>query len=148
MTPQDHYFNSGIWGTLEEKVRNWSRKTGATVGTDTLYVVTGCYVGAANRKVKDNKGKSVTVPEAYFKALLRYKNNNEIGHKGYMGCAFWFENANKYGSKITKDMSMSLSKLEEKLGYKLFVNLESKVGAETYKEIKDEEPSTVSWWWN
>ena len=148
MTPQDHYFNSGIWGTLEEKVRNWSRKTGATVGTDTLYVVTGCYVGSANRKVKDNKGKSVTVPEAYFKALLRYKNNNEIGHKGYMGCAFWFENANKYGSKITKDMSMSLSKLEEKLGYKLFVNLESKVGAETYKEIKDEEPSTVSWWWN
>ncbi|MBR7004542.1 MAG: DNA/RNA non-specific endonuclease [Bacteroidales bacterium] len=148
MTPQNHDFNGGTWAILEGKVRDWSRKTGATAGTDTLYVLTGCVVGSSTHKAYDNKGKAVTVPQYYFKALLRYKNNNDVGHKGYMGCAFWFENANKYGSKITKDMSMSLSKLEEKLGYKLFVNLESKVGAETYKEIKDEEPSTVSWWWN
>ena len=148
MTPQDYNFNGGTWANLENLVRTWSKKTGATTGTDTLYVVTGCYVGAATRTAKDNKGKSVTVPEAYFKALLRYRNNDAVGHKGFMGCAFWFENADKYSSKISKDMSMSLSKLEEKLGYKLFVNLEAKVGAETYKEIKDEDPSTVSWWWN
>ena len=37
--------------------------------------------------------------------------------------------------------------LEKKLGYKLFVNLEKKVGAETYKQIKEENPATVSWWW-
>ena len=148
MTPQDYNFNGGTWANLENLVRTWSKKTGATTGTDTLYVVTGCYVGAATKKAKDNKGKSVTVPEAYFKALLRYRNNDAVGHKGFMGCAFWFENADKYSSKISKDMSMSLSKLEEKLGYKLFVNLEAKVGAETYKEIKDEDPSTVSWWWN
>ena len=148
MTPQDYNFNGGTWANLENLVRTWSKKTGATTGTDTLYVVTGCYVGAATKKAKDNKGKSVTVPEAYFKALLRYRNNDAVGHKGFMGCAFWFENADKYSSKISKDMSMSLSKLEEKLGYKLFVNLEAKVGSETYKEIKDEDPSTVSWWWN
>jgi DNA/RNA endonuclease G (NUC1) len=148
MTPQDYDFNGGTWANLENKVRAWARKTGATAGTDTLYVVTGCYVGSSTRKAKDNKGKSVTVPEAYFKALLRYRNNDAVGHKGFMGCAFWFENANKYGSKISKDMSMSLSKLEEKLGYKLFVNLEAMVGTETYKQIKDEDPSTVSWWWN
>ena len=148
MTPQDYDFNGGTWANLENKVRVWAKKTGVTAGTDTLYVVTGCYVGNSTKKAKDNKGKSVAVPQYYFKALLRYRNNADVGHKGYMGCAFWFENANKYGSKISKDMSMSLSKLEEKLGYKLFVNLEAKVGAETYKEIKDEDPSTVSWWWN
>ena len=168
MTPQEYNFNGGIWATLEGKVRSWARKTGATAGTDTLYVVTGCFVGSNPDKTYDNEyhgyvileeldnkkvfidhnSLAVAVPKYYFKALLRYRNNADVGHKGYMGCAFWFENANKYGSKISKDMSMSLSKLEEKLGYKLFVNLEAKVGAETYKEIKDEDPSTVSWWWN
>lgn len=150
MTPQNHVFNGGIWGNLEVKVRNWARKTGATAGTDTLYVLTGCVIGSSTQKAYDNKGKAVSVPQYYFKALLRYKNNNNVGHKGFMACAFWFENSNKYGndSKVTKDMSLSISDLEKKLGYKLFVNLEQKVGSETYKKIKDEDPSTVAWWWN
>jgi hypothetical protein len=44
-------------------------------------------------------------------------------------------------------MSMSISDLEKKLGYGLFVNLTDKVDAATAKKIKDENPSTVSWWW-
>ena len=148
MTPQDYDFNGGIWANLENQVRTWAKKTGAVAGTDTLYVVTGCYIGKSGKKSYDNKGKAVTVPEGYFKALLRYKNNPEVGHDGFMACAFYFENANKYGTKVSKDLSMSISKLEEKLGYKLFVNLEQKVGSETYKKIKDEDPSTVPWWWN
>ncbi len=147
MTPQDYNFNGGIWAILEGKVRDWSRKTGPTAGTDTLYVVTGCFVGKSTIKSYDNHGKAVAVPEGYFKALLRYKNNESVGHKGFMACAFYFENANKYGSKITKEMSLSVADLEKKLGYKLFVNLEKKVGAETYKQIKEENPATVSWWW-
>lgn len=147
MTPQDGKFNGGIWLLLEDKVRYWSRKTGATAGTDTLYVVTGCFVGSSTKTVKDNDGKAVAVPEGYFKALLRYKNSESVGHKGFMACAFYFENENKYGSKINKELSMSVADLEKKLGYKLFVNLEAKVGAETYKAIKEENPATVSWWW-
>lgn len=148
MTPQNHNFNSGTWEKLESKVREWSRKTGATAGTDTLYVVTGCVVGSSTNKAYDNRGKAVAVPQYYFKALLRYKNSTSVGHKGFMACAFWFENANKYASSISKNMSISVAELEKKLGYKLFVNLEQKVGAETYKQIKEEDPSTVSWWWN
>ena len=147
MTPQDYDFNGGIWAVLEGKVRDWARKTGAATGTDTLYVVTGCYIGNSTRKALDNNGKAVAVPEGYFKALLRYKNSESVGHKGFMACAFYFENENKYGSKISKDLSMSVADLEKKLGYKLFVNLEAKVGAETYKAIKEENPATVSWWW-
>lgn len=147
MTPQEYDFNGGTWANLEGKVREWAKKTGATSGTDTLYVVTGCYIGKSVRKSFDNAGKAVTVPEGYFKALLRYKKNEAVGHKGFMACAFYLENENKYGSKITKDMSMSIADLEKKLGYKLFVNLESKVGADTYKKIKEEDPATVNWWW-
>ena len=147
MTPQDYNFNGGTWANLENLVRTWSKRTGATAGTDTLYVVTGCYIGKSTRKAYDNKGKAVAVPESYFKALLRYKNNDSVGHKGFMACAFWFDNANKYESKISKSMSMSVADLEKKLGYKLFVNLEQKVGAETYKQIKEEDPATVTWWW-
>ncbi len=36
MTPQLATFNSGAWGTLENRVRGW-------MCADTLYVVTGCY---------------------------------------------------------------------------------------------------------
>ena len=147
MTPQNHEFNGGIWVNLESQVRTWSKKTGAIAGTDTLYVVTGCFVGESTIKAYDNHGKAVAVPEGYFKALLRYKNSDSVGHKGFMACAFYFENENKYGAKISKDLSMSVADLEKKLGYKLFVNLEKKVGAETYKQIKEENPATVSWWW-
>ena len=108
MTPQDYDFNGGIWAVLEGKVRDWARKTGAATGTDTLYVVTGCYIGNSTRKAFDNNGKAVAVPEGYFKALLRYKNSESVGHKGFMACAFYFENENKYGSKINKDLSMSV----------------------------------------
>lgn len=147
MTPQDYNFNGGTWANLETQVRAWARKTGATAGTDTLYVVTGCTLGASPTTVRDNVGKAVAVPEGYFKALLRYKKDASVGHKGYMGCAFWFENKDKYASKITKDMSISLSDLEKIVGYKLFVNLDAAVGAETAKAIRDEKPATVSWWW-
>jgi DNA/RNA endonuclease G (NUC1) len=147
MTPQDYSFNGGTWANLETQVRAWARKTGATAGTDTLYVVTGCTLGASPTTVRDNAGKAVAVPEGYFKALLRYKKDASVGHKGYMGCAFWFENKDKYASKITKDMSISLSDLEKIVGYKLFVNLDAAVGAETAKAIRDEKQATVSWWW-
>ncbi len=147
MTPQDYDFNGGIWANLENQVRTWAKKTGTTAGTDTLYVVTGCFIGNSTRKARDNAGKAVAIPEAYFKALLRYKNNESVGHKGFMACAFWMENENKYGSKITKELSLSIADLEKKLGYKLFVNLDAKVGAETAKAIKEENPASVSWWW-
>ena len=147
MTPQDHKLNEGIWANLEDKVRTWAKKTGATAGTDTLYVITGCFIGESKAKAHDNVGKAIAVPEGYFKALLRYKNNTSVGHNGFMACAFYLANKSDQGSTITKNMSMSVADLEKKLGYKLFVNLEQKVGAETAKTIKEENPATVSWWW-
>ena len=144
MTPQiNKKFNSFNWATLEDKVRSWARSS------DTLYVVTGCVPTGSEEYCLDNIGRKVTVPVAYFKAVLSYKKNStgSAWHDGFLGNAFYLEHKEYDSSKITKDMSMSIADLEKKLGYKLFVNLESKVGSETYKTIKEENPATVSWWW-
>ena len=147
MTPQNGDFNSNLWAHLEGSVRNWASKS------DTLYVVTGCVVEGSKAYVKDASSNNVTVPTAYFKALLRYKTKSTIGFSDYAGIAFWFDHA-KYSIKsnaelpLSDEMSMSIASLEDKLGYDLFVNLDNMVGEETAKRIKTQDPQNVSWWWN
>lgn len=143
MTPQNNTLNTGIWATLEGKVRDWAKQS------DTLYVVTGCVVEGSTSYALDRSGHHVTVPTAYFKALLRYQKNSTIGHAGYMAAGFWYDHYeySQGGKSFGKGQSMSLDELEAKLGYKFFVNLQELVGAETVAAIKSEKPADVSWWW-
>lgn len=150
MTPQNNGFNSGLWAHLEGSVRKWADKS------DTLYVVTGCVVEPGLKKyVTDASSNKVAIPVAYYKALLRYQRSSTVGVSGsdYMGCAFYFNHveysaAGKNDLPVSSDLSMSISDLEKKLGYRLFVNLDGKVGEETATKIKNQNPSQVSWWWN
>ena len=144
MTPQLNSLNGGIWAQLESKVRDWSKLS------DTLYVVTGCVVDGATHYVLDRSSVQITVPTAYFKAVLRYKNGSTIGHGGFMGAAFWFdhEGVSWAGKNFSNAQSLSISELEQKLGYQLFVNLPDRVGTSAANEIKSEKPSTMSWWWS
>lgn len=143
MTPQlNDKFNSSIWADLEGKVRSWSKSS----QTDTLYVVTGCVVDGSPYYALDNNGKHVTVPTHYYKALLRYSKTASVGHSGYMGAAFWFEHKDYSEGSAGKTHALSISDLEEKLGYELFVNLPDAVGDATAQTIKDENPADVSWW--
>lgn len=66
MTPQLATFNSGAWGTLENRVRGW-------MCADTLYVVTGCYFDGTEGTTTDNGGNPCPVPTHYYKVLLRTK---------------------------------------------------------------------------
>ena len=141
MTPQNNDFNSGIWATLETKVRTWAQQS------DTLFVVTGCVLDGAQYYVLDRSGVKITVPTAYFKGILRYSRNTTIGTGGFIGAGFWFEHRNYSNTSDIKAQSMSLSQLEAKLGYTLFVNLPDRVGATAAAAIKSEQPSTVNWWW-
>ncbi len=134
-------FNAGIWVDLENKVRDWSK---ASAGTDTLYVVTGAVVKDGGKTVKDNDGKPCTVPEAYFKALLRYDKDGKA-NSGYMAAGFYIEHK-AYGKWDIFEHSMSLSDLEEKTGMKFFVNLEAAVGKDVVTKIKAEKPSDNSFW--
>lgn len=140
MTPQlNDNFNSTIWANLEGKVRTWAKKC------DTLYVVTGCVVDGSTHYCLDNDNKKVTVPTAYFKACLSYSKSSSAGIKGYRSIAVWMDHKEYSDSYVSTDYALSVSELEERLGYRLFVNLDDKVGATDARAIKDNE--STSWWW-
>ncbi|MDD6252587.1 MAG: DNA/RNA non-specific endonuclease [Bacteroidales bacterium] len=142
MTPQiGKNFNQSIWANLETIVRSWANQS------DTLYVVTGCVTEGSTKYATDNKGKKVTVPTAYYKALLRYSKASTIGKSGYVACAMWLDHKNYSSQVISSSYSMSIDKLEEKLGIDLFVNLPSAVGETVAAAIEAEDPKTQQWWW-
>lgn len=146
MTPQiQDGFNGDIWATLEGKVRSWANSS------DTLYVVTGCVIdykdGETVKYALDNNGKKVTVPTAYYKAVLRYMKSSTFGYSGYSACAVWLDHKVYSSSSISSSYSMSVDDLEKKTGIDFFVNLPAVVGEEMAAKIESEDPSKVSWWW-
>lgn len=146
MTPQiQEGFNGDIWATLEGMVRSWANKS------DTLYVVTGCVIdykdGETVKYALDNNGKKVTVPTAYYKAVLRYMKSSTFGYSGYSACAVWLDHKVYSTKTIDSSYSMSVDDLEEKLGIDFFVNLPAKVGEDVAARIEAEEPKDVTWWW-
>lgn len=123
MTPQNGGLNSGVWARLEGKVREWSYKF------DTLYVVTGCTVAGSTRKAYDNDNKAVTVPTAYFKALLGYSRSGVQGITaqtgGYTGIAFYMKHFDYPQNYM--DAAMTIDQLENITGFDFFVNLPDKI---------------------
>lgn len=62
ISPQEKYFNQGIWRELEENVRDWARRN------KNLLVVTGPVLKSGIiKKIGDNR---VSVPSLFFKVLL------------------------------------------------------------------------------
>ena len=135
MTPQHNGLNSNAWAILEGKVRDWAKHA----DTDTLYVVTGCSVTGSDKYVLDADGKHVTVPTGYYKALLRRDKD-----QNYSAAAFWFDNQENTAASIQKSMSLSIDKLEEKVGVDFFVNLP----ADIQKTVEEQNPADAAWWWN
>lgn len=143
MTPQEYNFNGEIWARLEGTVRGWSSRC------DTLYVVTGCVVDGSTQRTTDVDGKSITVPVAYYKAVLAYNKSN-TARGGYRGCAVYLEHDKSIaGQTVNKSHPsvMSIRSLESKLGINLFVNLPAAIGAADAEEVETENPAGVSWWW-
>ena len=138
MTPQLNAHNEGIWSSLENKVRNIANSS------DTTYVVTGVVVSASGKKEKDSYGNSVTVPDAYFKVLLRYSKSSTLGQ--WNAAAFYLEHRS-YSGNISKEHSMSVDELEKKTGFDFFVNLPAKVGADQAAKIEATDPANVALWW-
>ena len=65
ISPQEHQFNSGIWNTLEQKVRYWAAKYNG------VFVVTG---GVLRGNMKTIGEEKVAVPNYFYKVLV--DNNN------------------------------------------------------------------------
>lgn len=67
ISPQDHQFNSGIWNTLEQKVRYWAAKYNG------VFVVTG---GVLTGNMDSIGDEYVAVPEQFYKIIL----DNDSGY--------------------------------------------------------------------
>lgn len=143
MTPQLNAHNEGVWANLENQVRTWANTS------DTTYVVTGCVVEGSTKFTTDSDGKKMTVPVAYYKALLRYHKASTISQ--WAGAAFYLEHRAYSSSEanITKthEAVMSIDELEELLGMDLFVNLPAKLGEDQAAKIEAQDPASVSLWW-
>lgn len=128
MTPQLDRLNQAKWANIEDQVRKWAE------GCDTLYVVTGAVLQTVggNESVghtycKSDSGKSVAIPNYYYKALLQY--HNEDGEKVYQAIGIWVEHKAASGG-ITTDDLVTIDELERRLGYDLFSNLDPAIQAQ------------------
>ena len=136
--PQSSALNGGVWNALELRIHNvWSKNQKC----DTLYVVTGTYAGESERFVTDNSGDSrkSLVPEGIYKAVLA-----RLSDGSYSALGAYFDNKESDATAVTKELVMSIDKLEEKVGVDLFVNLPDDVEA----AVEAADPASDSFWWN
>ena len=138
MTPQLNAHNEGIWADLEGRVRGWANTS------DTTYVVTGVMVSPSSKKEKDSYGNSVTIPDSYFKAVLKYSKSSTLGT--WNAAAFYLEHR-AYSGSISKEHSMSIDELEEMTGIDFFVNLPAKIGEDQAAKLEAADPANSSVWW-
>ena len=138
MTPQLNAHNSGIWSSLEDKVRGYAKTS------DTTYVVTGVIVSPSSKIEKDSYNNNVTVPDAYFKAVLKYSKSSTLGT--WNAAAFYLEHR-AYTGSVGKEHSMSIDELEAMTGIDFFVNLPAKIGEEQAAKLEAVDPANSSVWW-
>ena len=138
MTPQLNEHNEKIWADLESRVRGYANTS------DTTYVVTGVIVSPSSKKERDSYGQSVTIPDAYFKAVLKYSKSSTLG--GWNAAAFYLEHR-AYSGSVSKEHSMSIDELEEMTGIDFFVNLPAKIGEEQAAKLEAADPANSSVWW-
>ena len=138
MTPQEPDLNQKGWADLELKINGWANTS------DTTYVVTGCVVDGANEFTTDSYGQRMTVPTAYFKAVLKYSKASTLGQWNAIG--FYYEHEPYVGSP-TKSHSVSIDELEKMTGLDFFVNLPAKIGTDQAAKIEAVDPDNSSVWW-
>lgn len=138
IAPQLNQHNEGIWSALEGKVRNLANTS------DTTYVVTGCVVKGSEETTYDSDDKPMTVPVAYYKALLRYSKASTLST--WAAAAFYTEHKDYGDYTPFKDLAMSVDELEEILGLDLFVNLPSHIGESRAAELEAEDPVNNPVW--
>lgn len=109
--PQDEKLNNGSWNVLENKVRTWAREFGS------IFVVTGPIVSQTqNGKIGTHQ---ITVPDAFFKALLVYKD------EAYNGIAFVMFNSPT--TQKLPESYLSINELEKLSGLDFFPSLDDSI---------------------
>lgn len=111
---------------------------------DTMYVVTGCVVKNSTTFTQDTDKRKMTVPTAYFKALLRYSKSSTLGQWNMAG--FYLEHRS-YSESLSKKHCMSIDELEKITGLDFFANLPAKIGKDQAAQLEAADPSGSNVWW-
>ena len=136
IAPQLNEHKEGIWSNIETKVRNVAKDS------DTTYVVTGCLTKNPVEFSEDSDGKTITIPTAFFKAVLVYKKGAD---QEWTSAGFFTEHK-KYSSNDLKPISMTVKELEKKTGLDFFVNLAGKIGKDKADAVETQIPAESSVW--
>ncbi len=110
ISPQEHAFNSGIWNTLEQKVRYWASKY------DGVYVVSG---GVLKGNLKTIGEERVAVPNQFYKVLI----DNNTGNTKMIAFLMPHENSNK----PLYEFVVSVDSLEALTGIDFFPELDDAI---------------------
>ena len=121
MSPQNPSFNRGIWKRLEGKVRYWAEIN------DSIFVVSGPILDNPLGTIGKNK---VTIPSAYYKTLIGYKNGK------VKGIGFIIPNE-KSGKSLYKYVA-SINDIEEITGIDFYYKIDKKIQeeVEANKDVK------------
>ena len=113
-------FNSGVWSTLEGKV-----KAAAPSGRDTLYVVTGVlYEGTV--KTLSSGSLSVPIPSHFYKCLMKCSFDASGTMTAASGTAFIFTNESHTGEQYNDQRYIStIDAIEQRAGFDFFPNVPS-----------------------
>ena len=110
ISPQDHEFNSGIWNTLEQKVRYWASKY------DGVFVVTG---GILKGNMKTIGDENVSVPNQFYKVLI----DNNTGKTKMIAFLMPHENS----EKPLYEFVVSVDEIEALTGIDFFPELDDAI---------------------
>ena len=118
--PQDRELNNRYWNTLENKVRSWANQFGR------VYVVTGPVIG---KNIYGTIGlHNVTVPDAFFKAILAPAAND------WTSIAFVMENTPD--QRFFKDCATTVNVVEKLTGFDFFSSLDDAI-EESIEDLLD-----------
>ena len=107
--PQNHNLNKNDWNDLEQLCRHWARKYGK------VYIVCGPVLRGTEHKQIGPRTKRITVPEAFYKVVLRMgKNPTAIG--------FVYDNKGK--SQPMEQAVRSVDDIERMTGLDFFSSLD------------------------
>ena len=123
--PQNHNLNKNDWNDLEQLCRQWARKYGK------IYIVCGPVLRGTQHKQIGPRTKRITVPEAFYKVVLRMgKNPTAIG--------FVYDNKGK--TQPMRQAVRSVDDIERMTGLDFFSSLDDAV------EDKIEAKAVLSDW--
>ncbi len=124
MTPQPPKFNQVHWGQLENLIRSWGLRY------NKIWIVTGPIL-KSNLPVIGSKNE-VSVPETYFKVILRKTTTSYEGFAFLMGTDIPYADLREY--------AVTINEVEELTGVDFFQFLDNKV------EEKIEGKSDLALW--